>query len=405
MEQQIKNSQDPRVETKESKSKSVAYLPYDRIKEFLERHYRFRYNTLSNNIEFALLTTDGEVGAFIHFNDAHFNSIHLKMQQALDFRVNGSHLRTILNSDFVVEYNPFSVFINSLPQWEQEIDYIQMIAELLPTDDPEHRNLIFKKWFVGLVACGINPKSENQGVLMLKGGQGIGKTNFLRRLLPDHLSDYLYEGDINPSNKDHARLLGEKITIIIDEFDTKSERQSDSLKSFITRSKVTIRKPYATNSVNIPRVASICGTTNRDAFLKDPTGSRRFYIINVIGEINYHAIPEIIIQAYQQAYHLYTQGFEYFLTREEIERINEKNKEFQESSLEEDLLSKSFRPPTAEDQEYESLTATDIAYRIGRERKLAVNSRLVQKVGEALIKSGFKSYKSNGAKKYKVVNI
>lgn len=142
---------------------------------------------------------------------------------------------------------------------------------------------LFVKWLVGCVAIAHNTGEVNlQGILVLKGGQGIGKTTFARRLVPAG-SDWFVEGlSINTKDKDSVLLA---TSFWIGELGELSEtfRKSsfDELKQFLTRSQDEIRAPYAETAKNEPRRTANIATVNDDTFLADKTGNRRYWTIDL----------------------------------------------------------------------------------------------------------------------------
>ena len=142
---------------------------------------------------------------------------------------------------------------------------------------------LFIKWLVGCVAIAHNTGETNlQGVLVLKGGQGIGKTTFARKLVPAG-SDWFVEGlSINTKDKDSVMLA---TSFWIGELGELSEtfRKSsfDELKQFLTRSQDEIRAPYAEHAKNEPRRTAFIATVNDDTFLADKTGNRRYWVLDL----------------------------------------------------------------------------------------------------------------------------
>jgi hypothetical protein len=59
------------------------------------------------------------------------------------------------------------------------------------------------------------------------------------------------------------------------------EARLEQTKAWITRQSDRERAAYARRRVDIPRQFVIIGTTNSRAFLRDPTGNRRFWPVNV----------------------------------------------------------------------------------------------------------------------------
>ncbi|GIR24992.1 MAG: hypothetical protein CM15mP39_08030 [Synechococcus sp.] len=54
------------------------------------------------------------------------------------------------------------------------------------------------------------------------------------------------------------------------------KRESETLKKFLSAQVDNVRKPYGRGVETLQRTCGIVGTTNRDDFIKDPTGNRRF---------------------------------------------------------------------------------------------------------------------------------
>ncbi|KXS88799.1 P-loop ATPase, partial [Microcystis aeruginosa NIES-88] len=69
------------------------------------------------------------------------------------------------------------------------------------------------------------------------------------------------------------------------------------IKSFLSRSDDFYREPYAREAMSHPRCSMIVGSTNRDTFLNDPTGNRRFWIIPIPKR---HKINIDYLQAYRE---------------------------------------------------------------------------------------------------------
>ena len=58
------------------------------------------------------------------------------------------------------------------------------------------------------------------------------------------------------------------------------------MKHLLQKPVVNIRKPYATQVEAVQRYASFIATSNHTDLLSDPSGSRRFICIEVLGMID-----------------------------------------------------------------------------------------------------------------------
>jgi len=87
------------------------------------------------------------------------------------------------------------------------------------------------------------------------------------------------------------------------------------VKSFITRTDDKYRHAYGTTVESHPRSCVIVGTTNSDSgFLRDITGNRRFWPVNVVGHGKHYPweLTEVD-QIWAEAIEYYNQGEELFL--------------------------------------------------------------------------------------------
>lgn len=123
-------------------------------------------------------------------------------------------------------------------------------------------------------------------------------------------------------------------------------------KSIKERSKQAIasqqdfyRKPYGRNSEQHPRQCVFLGTTNNYDFLKDETGDRRYYPIDVnipksTRNIDKDLTSEYIAQLWAEAAYLYRNGQSIYIQDGQVLALaeQEQRKHFDESSLQSDIF-------------------------------------------------------------------
>ncbi|TZF83927.1 virulence-associated E family protein [Pedobacter sp. BS3] len=379
----IKSSEDDENEEEEKPS----FI--DRLENFLNYRYSFRYNVVSGKLEYKATkaTLWKPVTDFVE------NSILREIMKA-KVKCNINTLRNLLRSDFCEQFDPFKAYFDNLPNNEDETDYITELANTITTTKQDLWIECFKKWFVAMVACVTNDKAINQTVIVFSGKQGVGKTTWIEKLIPKPLKDYMFSGTINPNNKDTLIHLAECMLINLDELENLNRTEIGTLKELITKTHIRMRKAYGHNNETLPRRASFAGSVNTAQFLNDTTGSRRFLCFEV-EHIEYtHNID--INNAYAQARQLYKDDFRYWFNQEEIKEINLNNEQYQIRSPEEELLLTWFEIADR-DTANNFLNTTQIATKLAERAKLNITDGTVMKLGKALKKHGYlRLSKKNG---------
>lgn len=232
------------------------------------------------------------------------------------------------------KYNPFVDLIK-----EHENDNYNLINEVfdciyINDERPENKDYyftLFTKWCINLVKLASNTlKNEYRaaGILVLQGKQGCRKTTFVERLMPIKT---LYKGDktLYPDKTDSVIENTKYILVEWGELDSTLKGEQSKLKQFITSSSDEYRSPYARFSETHPRLTSYIGTVNKVDFLKDETGSRRFWIIPV-SSFDFQRLDSIDKSEFWGAvYSLWKSGtVKDYLEEDEIAKLNQINAEY-----------------------------------------------------------------------------
>ncbi len=183
----------------------------------------------------------------------------------------------------IADKNRFNPVIDMLKEYQNDNpeNYDAICKPLHFKEEFDH--VLFKKWCIQAVAYAFTSMSNlisAEGILVLYGTQGVGKTSLLRKLSV-YPSEWFVEGaSININDKDSISLVTSGWITELGELDNTFRKSSDAaLKSFITNTIDTWRPPYGKANVPTPRHTALCGTVNTKNFLRDPTGSRRYWVI------------------------------------------------------------------------------------------------------------------------------
>lgn len=383
---------------------------HDKIESFLLAGHQFRKNIVLDKVEFR-----DEYG--VNWQDVTDYWIHsvLRRMRKLGLKVTKERLNEVLDSDFAPLHDPIKSYFDGLDDWrENDPDHITDLVSLIPTDanienwDGQQQNMIFRtiirKYLIGAVAAALDHR-PNHIMLILQGGQGIGKTTFLRHLCPKELrGEYYYEGAIT-DDKDVKIVLAKSFLAVDDELESLTKKQHETIKAIITSENTRVRAPYKRFESTYARRCSFAGSVNRRSFLNDETGNRRFPVIPVGGHIDLAALRKINIDnVWSQAKALYKQGAEYWFTQRDLEAITAWNEAFTVSNQYDDLIQKYVHEGDRNSSHAPHMTATEIGAKIAKlffdyeGGNININDKFTYGLGKALTKAGFVKYvrKRNG---------
>lgn len=288
--------------------------------------------------------------------------------------------------------NPAADWINSAP-WDG-VDRIPALVATLDPADPRLAAVLLRRWMIGAAACALSDEGfAMQGVLVLQGAQNAGKTTWLWTLAGGRRAGLMMEGaQLNPADKDSVKEAISRWLVELGELDA-TFRKADiaALKAFVTRDRDAIRLPYARASSEFARRTAFAATVNEKAYLRDDTGNRRFWSVEVrAGLRGIHDVD--VQQCWAQVAAEWRAGEPHRLSRDELAMLEHKNEDFAEvSPIEEQMRSKF---DWAELWRPTPMTATQALLAIGYDRP---DKRLAREAGVILRKlTGGEPRKLNG---------
>ena len=178
-------------------------------------------------------------------------------------------------------YNPVTEMLSRVPAWDGVDRIAELYAIMRIEDSDELSKTLILSWLYQTCAMGHNPDVNPfgaEGILILKGPQGIGKTTLCRALAGD---DTLVKTGLHLDVRNKDTLIRATSCWIgeLGEVEMTLRSNPEWLKAFITAETDRYRVPYGKCDVNYPRRTSFIATCNSDEFLVDETGSRRFWVI------------------------------------------------------------------------------------------------------------------------------
>lgn len=372
-----------------------------KVVDFLREHYEFRRNTILDSVEFRPFAGSAAPLPFVAMRGKDFNSIYTHLQLSSVY-CSLPMLKAVIDSSLTPDVNPFADYFSSLPPWDGVTDYIGQLAARVQAEDQPFWESSFRRWLVGLVACALDDEVQNQEMLVFHSKQGVGKSTFIRNLLPPELRTYYRNGRINPDNKDHMLMLSTCLIINLEEFDGILANQLADLKRIIVQDKITERKVYDLQSSTFIRHASFVASTNNPYCVQEFGESRRI-LLSIVNSIDYSS-PVNHQGIYSQALALYRQGFQYWYEGDEITSLNSRNENFRLKEPVEENLFFYFRAAKGKDINAKWYSASSLLSIISLNGRIQSNRQTQQMLVTVLNGNKFRTRQTkDGVTEYWVV--
>mgnify|MGYP001218389980 FL=1 len=207
-------------------------------------------------------------------------------------------------------YHPIRDYLTGL-EWDGVTRLDTWLHDFLGAEDSTYTSGVGRLFLIGMVARVMRAGCKNDYVLILEGNQGIRKSTACKVLAGGsrYFSDSL--PPIREGSKDLASHLAGKWVIEVAEMSAASRADCESLKSFLTRTHEGYRPAYGRNEIKQPRQCVFIGTTNRQEYLRDSSGDRRFWPVKcgLNGEsVDIDGLQDARDQLFAEAFHLYQRG-------------------------------------------------------------------------------------------------
>ena len=328
-----------------------------RLVTFLDERFELRFNRVKRTTEYLdkLRPHLGWRAADLRF----INGVAIDANQA-GIKARPKDVSIYLNSSKIKISDPTEDLLYNLQKWDGH-DHIGDMADRVKTSLPQWKKW-FRMWFLGLVAqwMGYNSRFGNSIVPLLISPQGYRKSTFCRQLLPPQLRWGYLDNLKFTDQKQVMTAMTDQLLINLDEFNSISKKtQEGFLKNTIQLAEIAIKRPYARHIEQERRRASFIATSNMTDVLSDPSGSRRFFAVEVTEpidtdtKINYE-------QLYAQAVEAVRNGERRWFDQKDIDEVMAHNRKYAMLSSADMYFNDYFETADANDEDAKRLTATEI---------------------------------------------
>lgn len=292
------------------------------------------------------------------------------------------------------KYQPVREYLNKcLEEYTPGIySAIQALADTIETPSYFEANtklMYLTKWLLNVCNIAFNDGTVgSEGILVLQGKQGLGKTRWVKSLVPN--KSWVKTGiEIDPSDKDKVYQATKYWITELGELDGTLKRDQAKLKAFFTESMDEYRRPYERKTEKYPRMTAFFGSVNSQQFLKDDTGNRRYWVVPCENILWDHGIN--LNELWGEAmYKLRVEKVPYWLTESEKEILNKNNEEYEVKTEAEIKISEKYNF-NVDKEFWTKLPTTTIAETINESARAV--SQALAKLGIKQDRNGFRGYK------------
>jgi predicted P-loop ATPase len=181
-------------------------------------------------------------------------------------------------------FNPLKDYLSGL-RWDGVYRLDDLLIRYLHAPDNDYVRAVTRKWFTAAVARVFEPGRKFDQMLVLCGPQGLGKSTLCQVMSRGRFSDSIT--DLRGKSA-YEQLQGSWL-VEFAELASMKRAEVEVIKNFVSKTEDSYRPAYGQFIRTYKRQCVFFGTTNDIEFLKDRTGNRRFWPVEVSGP---ETVPE-----------------------------------------------------------------------------------------------------------------
>lgn len=213
------------------------------------------------------------------------------------------------------KYHPVRDYLSTCT-WDGTPRVDTLLIDYLGAEDSDYTRAVTRKTLTAAIARIYNPGCKFDYMLTLRGRQGLGKSALIAKLGGEWFSDSF---TTIQGKEAYEQVLGVWL-MEVGELAGMRKAEAEAIKLYISKQVDRFRPAYGRRTQEFPRQCIFIGTTNEEQFLRDTTGNRRFWVVDVPNEPRKdmwaELTPEAVKQLWGEAIDLYQRGEKLYLSRE-----------------------------------------------------------------------------------------
>lgn len=250
-----------------------------------------------------LMISEPDAGAWRSLSDADAVELRIELESGLGFKdkVGKDLMRDAL--EVIGSRRKFDSAIEWLtrvvPAWDGVSRIERFYPDYFATEDSDYTRACGRYLWTAQAGRVLEPGIKADMVPVLVGPQGARKSSGIEAISPSE--EFFSKFDLEAKDDDKARKMRGCLVGELDELRGLQTKDRESILAWITRRHEKWTPKYKEYETTLPRRVVFQGSTNKDDFLDDPTGERRWLPMYVLGPVDVDGIVADRLQLWAEA--------------------------------------------------------------------------------------------------------